>query len=526
VDDGCLRNPGVTLTLRQQAGLDGLRVIAERQAGELPEDRDGCRAWRRDANGAGRGRLPVLVAPRQAATGALADSYLVPECTLRRSPASGIALTVVLLALVFTRYYMFSWRHPGLWPLEAIWSGLLASMVVQWLWSWLDQPARCDRHTQTQLDALRVTVAIPVYNEDPALLDRALFALLRQTRPPQVVHVVDDGSNIDYEPLRGHWEGYWPCGTEVQWTRQEVNAGKKAAQGVCFSRSAADIFVIMDSDTCLDRHAIQEGLKPFADHSVASVAGVELAANARKNWLTLTVSVRSLFFQMLPCAAQSAVGDLLINRGAYFLIRGRVVRKYLNAYLNETFFGHPIRLGDDAALTLFARAEGRTVQQGTAFAMTMYPETLRHHFRQWIRWMRGSTIRSLWRIRYLSPLTFGWWFAVLGIYSLFVSTAIPVVIVADLPRSANAGIWLVVSMVAWGYVYGIRAAFSVHRSDESFWTRLSGALVYPAVLLWGLVMLRPLRVWGTLTCLNQGWVTRANGAEVWLGSVEAEEALV
>jgi hypothetical protein len=45
--------------------------------------------------------------------------------------------------------------------------------------------------------------------------------------------------------------------------------------------------------------------------------------------------------------------------------------------------------------------------------------------------------------------------------------------------------------------------------------------MYPAVLLWGLVVLRPLRFYGTFTFLNQGWTTRTKGAEVSLAQPAA-----
>ncbi len=43
------------------------------------------------------------------------------------------------------------------------------------------------------------------------------------------------------------------------------------------------------------------------------------------------------------------------------------------------------------------------IQQVSAFCLPMYPENLSHHFRQWLRWARGGSVRNYWRIRYLSP---------------------------------------------------------------------------------------------------------------------------
>ena len=469
-------------------------------------------------------RAAVPLASREVIAGALNGHYDIPECTLVRRNRRGLLFSVVLLAVMVARFGLFVRGYPTYWPLELVWILPLASMCVQWVLCWRDRPADPPPAVAARLARLHVTVSIPCYNEDPGLLDRCLYALVNQTRPPQRIDVVDDGSKIDYTRLRDYWEGTW-CGVDIRWVRQ-TNAGKKAAQGITFaSAPEADIFIIIDSDTCLDARAIEQGLLPFADRGVASVAGIELAMNARKNWLTRTVSVRSMFFQMLPCAAQSAVGDVLINRGAYFLIRAGVVREYLDAYLNETFLGHRIKLGDDAALTLFARASGRTVQQSTAFGLTMYPETLSHHLRQWIRWMRGSTIRTCWRLRYLSPRTFGWWFTVLGVYSFLVSTAFPVMLVLLLPKSARAIEYVLFVTIAWAYIYGLRA-FSVRRSDESRWFQAGSLFAYPAVLLWGLFVLRPLRLYGTVTFLNQGWTTRTKGAEVALALFEQEELVL
>src|SRR5260370_505605 len=73
---------------------------------------------------------------------------------------------------------------------------------------------------RVRLDRLRVTVNIPVRNEDPALLDRSLYSLARQTRLPDCVSVVDDGSKHDYAEVRDWWQARWPAGSELRWARR------------------------------------------------------------------------------------------------------------------------------------------------------------------------------------------------------------------------------------------------------------------------------------------------------------------
>src|SRR5262249_24576043 len=117
---------------------------------------------------------------------------------------------------------------------------------------------------QARVNRLKVTVNIPVYNEDPLILDRALYALFTQTLLPDRVEVVDDGSTRDYSEDRAYWQQRHPSALESSWVWQP-NQGKRRAQARTFTTADADIFVTLDSDTALERNALREGLKPFAD---------------------------------------------------------------------------------------------------------------------------------------------------------------------------------------------------------------------------------------------------------------------
>lgn len=454
------------------------------------------------------------MAPRQRLGGALADSYDIPDVELHRHHVRlWVSVALVLCAAGLARHIDAVWDFTRYRALMSAWTLAFLFSGLQWLLAWRDRPWKVNRAQRARLDRLRVTANIPLYNEDPGLVDRAVYALMRQTRPLDRIDIVDDGSTIGYEHLRRHWEGIWPNGTEVRWVRQR-NGGKKHAQANTFvSDPEADVFVTIDSDTALVANAIEEGVKPFAHRSVQSVAGIELAFNSAANWLTRTVSARSLFFQLVACGAQSATGDILVNRGAYALYRADLIRDIVRAYLDETFLGMPVKLGDDAALTLFARGRGRAVQQSTAFALTMYPEKLSHHFRQWIRWMRGSTIRNCWRVRYLPVWSYGWWFTVLGVYMFLASTAVPVLAMATWPMSATFSEGALAAMMVWAYLTALRI-FAVRRSDENWAYRFGTWLCYAPAMLWAAFLLRPLRFWGILTYQRQGWTTRTEGAEV------------
>jgi hyaluronan synthase len=449
---------------------------------------------------------PSRVAAREGCRGALSDRYDIPNVAIRRvRPILYLLVGMAVGATGLVRHADFIAIYDRYQVLMASWLIVFVLALAQWAFSLGERPYT---GWSGRLDALHVVVSIPVYNEDPLTLDRVLYSLAGQTRLPDVVHVVDDGSKVSYEQVRSHWAQDPVLGPRLMWTCQR-NAGKKRAQAACFtSHPAADIFITLDSDTTLARNAIEEGLRPFLRRDVYSVAGLELAWNHSKNWLTVMSGSRVLSWQLLTCAAQNvAGGDVTVNRGTFALYRAGMIRDIVPAYLEETFLGRPIKLGDDAALTLFAECRGRAVQQPTAVCLAMYPETLRHHFRQWTRWMRGSTVRTCWRLRYLRLDSYTWWYTLLSTWSYAVGIGAVVAAALSWPQSQTYAASAVLAMIAWTTLMTLRTT-TVHRSDQNWLDRLIVVLMAPITAFWVAFVLRPARIYGIVTFLRQGWVTR------------------
>jgi hyaluronan synthase len=434
--------------------------------------------------------------------------YDIPKVTLRkvRLPVSATVVAVVFAALAIHHLDIIVTHRADRW-LMVIWTATFVVAIVQVLLAWRDVPRIVTLEQQARLDRMYVTVNVPVYNEDPLLLDRALYALLTQTRLPNRVQVVDDGSAMDYAEIRGFWECNHPPGVRFSWVRQE-NRGKRHAQAHTFRDDDADIFVTLDSDTALERQAISEGLKPFADRQVQSVAGLELAYNQNQNWLTRINALRQLAWQLGACSAQSVMGNVLVNRGTFALYRASVVRENLDAYLAEDFFGVNVPFGDDSLLTTYALGRGKAVQQSSAIQLTMYPESLDHHLRQWTRWMRSSTIRTFWRIKHLPLHSFGWWTTVINLWLFFASTIASGVAIVMWPLTHQFILDAAAAPVAWMYLSCVRTLI-VKRSDMTLADQLDAFVLVPASFVWLLLVLKPLRVWGMSSCRRTGWGTRA-----------------
>ena len=438
--------------------------------------------------------------------------------TFNRKEARGLLLTSIVVAAWVS--YHLGWQSLALLACAAPGAAFRA---VNYVLSWFDKPVTASPQATRMLDRLQVTIAVPVYNEDAGLLDRCIYAMMNQTRPPQLIWVVDDGSKTDYSELVKYWVGTWSNGTEIRWTRQH-NQGKRRAHAYVFERvPEADIFITVDSDTTLEMRAIEEGLKPFQNRKVMSVAGIEMGFNAYENFLTRMQCSLQLYAQAVIGAAWSVAGDMYTNRGPYALYRAPLIREFLPVYRDEMFFGHRVILGDDSLLALCASARGRSVQQLTAYGLTMWPEKYSHHLRQRLRWARGRAVRNFWRIRYRPILSYCWWVTVTGIQGFLTSGALVALLIITWPLGEPVLIRTLIALLILSVPNGLRTlCFS--RTDETWADRLALVLIRPLSAIWsGIVLARILRTWGTITLLKQGWTTRQKGAELVFSPANAAE---
>jgi hyaluronan synthase len=388
---------------------------------------------------------------------------------------------------------------------------VIAFALQLWL-AWRERPFTPSHEEQACIDELTVCLNVPVYNEDPDLLDEVLASIFAQTRLPNRVEVVDDGSDTAYAWLRARWLARVPNGVVFSWVRTP-NRGKRQAQMTSFANAREDVLVTIDSDTVLHPRAIEEGLKPFADPHVASVAGLVLAFNKHKNLLTRLQDLILTSAQLTLRSAHSQLGSVTVNSGAFALYRRLVIQVAHDGYLNEQLAGRPVRFSDDSLLTLYALVRGRTVQQTSAIAFSAWPETISHHLRQQLRWTRGSFIRSLWRLRYLPMRRAAFWLHVAGHAQFIGVTAMFALVVGLRPEVGlhNLGPMLAITMLL-SYAVTARTLL-IRRSDESLRRQLAVYALSPLVVPWALFVYRPIRLYGMLTCLRTDWGTR-RGVEV------------
>ncbi|WP_392839760.1 hypothetical protein [Streptomyces sp. LN500] len=211
---------------------------------------------------------------------------------------------------------------------------------------------------------------------------------------------------------------------------------------------------------------------------------------------------------------------MLVNSGPLAAYRAEVVRDNLDSYLNETFLGRPVMLSDDSLLTLYAAQRGLTVQQPSAVVFTAMPEKVSHFTRMYLRWMRGSTIRSIWRMRYLPLGRPSYWLHLVRWYEMVLGQMVTLWLLVVEPlwyHNTPTSAMLVVPFLI-GWAQGLRY-LGVIRSDERIRSRVLTWLMMPLSIIMGWTVLRVLHWYGMATCAKTGWGTRQNGAEVSLAAV-------
>jgi hyaluronan synthase len=421
-------------------------------------------------------------------------------------------LAVLLAAALWATWEVWASRHRVNTFLRLFYLCVGGLSVVQ-----LIAVSTASRHKPAKdLKRWNVAVIIPVYNEDASSLSKGIQSLFYQTRVPDEIHVVDDGSKQEYTALKAAFlKATAQKGIHASWTRQD-NAGKRVAHATAMAhlvnRWADTIIVTLDSDGILDPKAIEVGLAPFDHDKVQSVAGLVVATNVKANLLSRIVDL--LFVaqqQLIDREVMGRLKSVLVNSGGLAFYRLRVLDAAIeNGYTNETFFGRHVPFSDDSYLTLFALHLGHTVSEPRAIVFADMPIKFSHHRRQQLRWMRGSFIRSWWRIRYLPLLSWGLARQLLGWILTVANTAVIVAILVVRPILTHQlpDVHYAVAPVLVAYMLSLRY-LTVSRSDVSWLQRLGIFLLAPVATLWAATVLRVFRFYGAATCYKTGsWGTR------------------
>ncbi len=341
----------------------------------------------------------------------------------------------------------------------------------------------------------RVLMIVPVYNEVPALLERTVRSLLTQSRPPDAVHVMDDGSVIPVVPFEHEL---------VTWHRQP-NLGKRRAQANVLTRLGPDSFdfvVTVDSDSVLHRDALAHLLRAMSDQRVQAASGLTLVLNRSAKLITRVLDLEIVTWCLVTRMARSVLGAVAPTSGNLAIYRKGLIDDNLDDYVSSG------TAGDDRRLTHYALQRGQVVAVSEARVYSSMPETLGELYRQRTRWFKSYWRYLFWELEHFSLVPF-----LLRLYALLFVVLSPVVLVGIVIFFPGAG--KLVLLPALGYwavmTWAQTGMYAAMRPELDLRTRLLAWLfLTPLLSLMNMFVIKPALYWAILKAKNTAWQTRSD----------------
>lgn len=118
---------------------------------------------------------------------------------------------------------------------------------------------------------LSVSVVIPHYGS-PDSLARALRSVRSQTRPPNEVVIVDDGSPIGLRPVSSELERH-AQGLALRVHQASVNRGPSYARNIGWDSCSGDLVAFLDADDTWHRHKLEAQVSWLEMHPAVALTG-------------------------------------------------------------------------------------------------------------------------------------------------------------------------------------------------------------------------------------------------------------
>jgi hyaluronan synthase len=261
-----------------------------------------------------------------------------------------------------------------------------------------------------------VSIIVPVYNQEK-LIEKVVKAVYCSTYNNIEVVVVDDGSKDTTGKLLDELAMKNPKLKIIH----KTNGGKRTAVAAGFYVAKGDFIVLIDSDSIVDKYAIEELMKTFsANPRVGGIVGNGKPLNADKNVLTRCQDVWYDNTFNIHKAAESSFGTVLCLSGCLAAYRREAISRFIpywaedktqysddrtlttytiaNSWAKTRFAPVERRLmeeaaayddAEDRALTSQTLKEWETAYAPTAIVYTEVPEGFKQYIRQQIRWKKG-----------------------------------------------------------------------------------------------------------------------------------------
>lgn len=229
----------------------------------------------------------------------------------------------------------------------------------------------------------RVSVVIAGHSEERSI-EKCIYALREQSRPPDEIVVVSDGSS---DSMAEKITSLLRQGLIHAAHSTQLRAGKSAGTNMAARLCTGTIIINVDCDCSFDRHAIRNILRPFADADVAAVCGAILPRNTHRSIIAAFQGIEYMISISLGKQSSDRLGQVTCVSGAFGAFRK-------DAF--EAAGGLDAGGGEDLDLTIRLRRSGWRIRfAADAQCYTDVPETRAALVGQRFRWERDAV-----RLRY------------------------------------------------------------------------------------------------------------------------------
>jgi len=234
---------------------------------------------------------------------------------------------------------------------------------------------------------MKISILIPCHNEEESI-EKCISACLDQTRPPDEIVVVNDGSTDGTCEILKQFEG------RIKIVNIEHATGNKSyAQEFGLQFITGDVFIATDGDTFLDKDFVRRIEEDFeASPKIAAVGGY--VKSLKYNWLTACREMDYTFGQDVSKLAQANLDFLFVIPGCAGAFRTDIFKKYVN-------FDHDT-LTEDLDFTYKLHLNYFKIKYDRkAICYTKDPFTVKSYINQMRRWYGGgwqNLIKNIWLI--------------------------------------------------------------------------------------------------------------------------------
>lgn len=232
------------------------------------------------------------------------------------------------------------------------------------------------------VDLSKVTIAMPVYNEDVEVFTESIESISKQGCK---FVVVGDSSDEPYRTIVQKAGGLFVL--------QETRGGQKKAIARAMDFVDTEYVLLVDSDTILPDNAVGSMMSHF-DETVGGVG-----ANITIKQTGTPVAYASEFVERsreVVFRAMSAHGNVMNLDGACVMLRTELVRPFIKSpeFLDFKLFGKPSVLGEDWLITGYIINKGYKAVKDYQTRVESYPQKdMKKFIKQNIRWARSGWIR-------------------------------------------------------------------------------------------------------------------------------------